>query len=97
MSGGYFNYDQYRISQIADQVEQLILSNDSEELDEWGTRVGHHYPPEVIEEFRRGLTILRQAFVYAQRIDWLVSGDDGPDTFRDRLAEDLSEIKKSET
>jgi hypothetical protein len=32
---------------------------------------------------------LNQALIYAQRIDWLVSGDDGEDTFHARLAEDL--------
>ena len=36
MSGGHFNYDQYKIGQIADMVEQLIISNDSQELNEWG-------------------------------------------------------------
>jgi hypothetical protein len=31
MSGGRFNYDQYTISRIADEVEGFILSNDEEE------------------------------------------------------------------
>lgn len=36
MSGGHFNYDQYRIGQMADEVEQLILNNDNPETNEWG-------------------------------------------------------------
>ena len=36
MSGGHFNYDQYKIGYIADEVEQLIITNGSEEKDEWG-------------------------------------------------------------
>ena len=32
MSGGYFNYDQYRIQQIADDLEQLILDNNKENV-----------------------------------------------------------------
>ena len=33
MSGGHFDYDQYRIGYISDAVEQLIISNDDESLD----------------------------------------------------------------
>jgi len=38
------------------------------------------------------LAILRQAHVYAQRIDWLVSGDDGEDSFHRRLKHDLEKL-----
>jgi hypothetical protein len=92
MSGGHFQYKQWEIQNIADEVEQLILDNDSEELDEWGYRKGSHFTPETIAEFKKGLTVLRQAFVYAQRIDWLVSGDDGEDSFLRRLKLELEKI-----
>jgi len=90
MSGGYFEYDQYKIAQIADMVEQLIISNDNTELNEWGEQKGRHYSDKTIGEFAKGLQLLRQACVYAQRIDWLVSGDDGEDSFHSRLNEDLN-------
>mgnify|MGYP006304908267 CR=1 FL=1 len=93
MSGGHFNYNQYNIEQIADEVEQLILSNDSTEKDEWGYDKGRHYNRETIEEFKIGLEYLRKAAIYAQRIDWLVSGDDGEDTFHDRLQKDLKKVE----
>jgi hypothetical protein len=92
MSGGHFQYKQWEIGNIADEVEQLILTNDSEELDCWGDRKGSHFNPETIEEFKKGLTVLRQAHVYAQRIDWLVSGDDGEDSFLRRLKLELDKI-----
>ena len=92
MSGGHFQYKQWEIGNIADEVEQLILDNDSEQLDEWGDRKGHHYTPETIEEFKKGLVLLRQAYVYAQRIDWLVSGDDGEDSFHNRLKFELEKL-----
>lgn len=92
MSGGHFNYDQYKISEIADQIEQLILNNDSDEKNEWGDTIGCHYSPETIEEFKKGLAILKQAYVYAQRIDWLVSGDDDEECFHKRLKHDLGNI-----
>jgi len=92
MSGGHFNYEQYHIGSIATEVEQLILDNDSEEVNEYGDRKGYHYTPETIAEFKKGLQILQQAHVYAQRIDWLVSGDDGEDTFHSRLKKELEKL-----
>jgi hypothetical protein len=92
MSGGHFQYKQWEIGNIADEVEQLILDNDSEEKDEWGDRKGYHYSPETIEEFKKGLVLLRQAYVYAQRIDWLVSADDGEDSFHNRLKFELEKL-----
>ena len=92
MSGGHFDYKQWEIGNIADEVEQLILTNDSEEKNEWGDRKGYHYTPETIEEFKKGLVLLRQAYVYAQRIDWLVSGDDGEDSFHRRLKFELEKL-----
>jgi len=92
MSGGHFQYKQWEIGNIADEVEQLILTNDSEEKNEWGDRKGYHYTPETIEEFKKGLVLLRQAYVYAQRIDWLVSGDDGQDSFHRRLKFELEKL-----
>lgn len=92
MSGGHFQHKQWEIGNIADEVEQLIITNDSEELDRWGDRKGCHFNPETIEEFKKGLILLRQAYVYAQRIDWLVSGDDGEDSFHSRLKNDLEKL-----
>lgn len=84
MSGGHFNYKQFEIQCIGDEVEQLIIKNDSD------------FSSETIEEFKIGLEHLRKAAVYAQRIDWLVSGDDGEDTFHSRLQKDLKSIQDIE-
>lgn len=89
MSGGHFNYDQYRITYISDQISEVIRSNDNEELNKWGDRVGRRYSAETIKEFENALEALNRAFVYAHRIDWLLSCDDGEDTFHKRLKEDL--------
>jgi len=89
MSGGHFNYGQYTIQQIADEVEQIILDNNKTEKNQYGDTIGYNFSPETIEEFKRGLLILRQAYVYAQRIDWLVSCDDGEDSFHRRLKDGL--------
>lgn len=94
MSGGHFDYDQYKIGYIADSVEQLIRTNNDTTLNDWGQPKGRGYSSETIEEFKRGLHYLQMAQIYAQRIDWLVSGDDSENGFHERLREDISELDK---
>lgn len=76
MSGGHFDYHQYRIREIAESVEDIIQN--------------YKGPPEVLEKIKEGLDALKRAEIYTQRIDWLISGDDRPETFLERLKEDLS-------
>jgi hypothetical protein len=47
------------------------------------------YSKEAIEEFKKGVELIKQAQIYMQRIDWLLSGDDGEESFLKRLKEDL--------
>ena len=91
MSGGHFDYQQYRITDIADEVERLIRDNEDESVNEWNQTRGRFYKEEVIDKFKEGLDLLRKAAIYAQRIDWLVSDDDGEDSFLERLEGDLKE------
>ena len=96
MSGGHFNYDQYKVSQIADQIDDLIFHNGSKELDSYGELRYREYQPDIVEAFMVAANKLREAYVYAQRIDWLVCGDDGDDSFRSRIASDLKGLKPYE-
>ena len=52
------------------------------------------YSEETIKEFRKGVDILKKAQVYANRIDWLMSGDDGEESFHKRLKEKLKELEE---
>lgn len=40
--------------------------------------------------------MLKRARVYAQRVDWLLSGDDNEESFHERLKEELEELDKEE-
>ena len=92
MSGGRFDYLQYRIEDISSEIEHLIKTNDSQEIDDFGDKIGREYSPETIRKFKLAVFKLREAEIYAQRIDWLVSGDDGEDTFHKRLGDDLDKL-----
>jgi hypothetical protein len=93
MSGGHFNYQQNHLWDMADDIGNVIFNNDSTEKDEWGYSIGRQYSPETIAEFEKAVTALKLAYVYAQRIDWLLSGDDGEDSFHKRLQAQLKELK----
>lgn len=81
MSGGHFDYREYAVNDIADEVQRLIEGNTAPG--------GRNYPEEVILEFRKAVSTLRNAFTYAHRIDYLVSSDDSEDTFLSQLKEEL--------
>jgi hypothetical protein len=81
MSGGHFNYNQYHIQSIADEIEGIIDEN------------RYDFSDETINRFAEGLTILKMAYIYTQRIDWLLSGDDGEEYFHRRLLQDTEESK----
>ena len=86
MSGGHFDYQQYRLGDIADSIEVAIEANGVASEDfEWV----QDYSAETIAEFKAAVDLIRRAQIYAQRIDWLLSGDDGEDQFHQRLREEL--------
>ena len=93
MSGGVFNYQQYRLHDIAERIQEEIDHNhikpDWIAPEDWD---GQKWTNETIEVFRNGIRLLFQAEAYAQRIDWLLSGDDSEETFRKRLKEDLEDL-----
>ena len=88
MSGGHFDGDQYRIGQIWGMIEDCIYKNKEQEEGSWF----YGYNEETIAEFNKAIEYLKIAQIYAHRIDWLVSGDDGEETFHNRLKADLAGI-----
>ncbi len=61
MSGGHFDYEQYKLEQIADSIERVIEGNKKEVANEdkwicWDNRIYYYnYPDEVIEKFKEGV------------------------------------------
>ena len=51
------------------------------------------YDPQTIAIMKRAVYVMRLAYIYAQRIDWLLSGDDGEDDLQERLKEELAELR----
>jgi len=93
MSGGHFNYAQYMLEGIASCIDELIATNDSDEVNEFGDVIGYHYPADIVAKFDETRKTLRLAEAMAQRVDWLVSGDDGEDSFRERWKEEVEPLR----
>lgn len=62
-----------------------------------------HYPydvdvlelnDETIETMKEAYRQIRIAGIYADRVDWMMSGDDGEDTMQERLKEELAALEK---
>jgi len=92
MSGGHFDYQQSRLHDIADEIEELINTNSKS--DRYG--VVNDFAPATLARFREAVALLRRVYVYVQRIDWLVSCDDSEGVFHRRLREELETLEKEE-
>lgn len=79
MSGGMFEYDQYRINDMIDEIKKE-MQNPSDYIEDKEL---------FILTCKEAIKSLKIAFVFAHRIDWFLSGDDGEDSFYKRLREDL--------
>lgn len=104
MSGGHFDYNQFQILRIEESVQEEIdkmgkpkpkseLYCDPEFYEKYPEdRFYHTYTDDVVDQLKRGVMYLRMAYIYAQRIDWMLSGDDSKETFLERLKEDINEL-----
>ena len=105
MSGGFFDYKQWHIDNIADQIEQeVILSGKPIPKQKWNyferqefeethqQPMNYAFPEEVLRRMEEAIYALRRAAIYAQRTDYLISGDDGEESFMERLKKELAEL-----
>lgn len=106
MSGGFFEYKQYHIEEIADSIERVITRQGKEKHEDdlsWGEEFYNKYPEEryyltysdvVNEKMKEAVKQLRIASIYVKRIDWFLSGDDAEDSFIERLENDLKLVNR---
>ena len=105
MSGGRFDYKQWHISSIAEQIEQEVIMSgkpipkskwdffEREEYNEAHKQpMNYAFPEEVLRRMEEAVYALRRAAIYAQRTDYLISGDDGEELFMERLKKELAEL-----
>ena len=84
MSGGYFEYNQYKLEVMAEEIESLIENNNKIHVNTYGDFMA---PPdldsEIIEKFKETAYNLRRTREMVQRIDWLLCADDSEKSFKE--------------
>lgn len=105
MSGGHFNFTQFKIMYVWEEIQNLLekqgtkkpkgdLWNDEEFYkDNQQELLYETYPIEIQEVFKKAVKVLKKAEVYTQRIDWFLSGEDGEESFLRRLKEELGKLE----
>ena len=111
MSCGHFEYAQYKIADIYNSIEEYLYGRELDECDveeyirdyflednEKKYILQHHHTiPNRYEFSKKAVHILKQAEIYAQRIDWLLSGDDDENLFHERLEEEMKKMNDDGT
>ena len=102
MSGGAFEYNQYKIRQIWEIIQnELDKQGKEKQVQFWEKEYYDKYPEARFEKFygddvqqifKDGIEALKKAEIYTNRIDWFLSGDDGEDSLVSRLKSDLDKL-----
>lgn len=91
MSGGAFDYQQFRILDMAKDLKDLMDYRRVE-----GMCLDMKEPPEFDKLCKEAYDALRLGATIMHRIDWYVSGDDGLETMFSRLKDDLIALGEEE-
>ena len=96
MSGGYFEYQQFRLHDMVQSINELIARNDDKSVDLWGNPCGAQYSPQTLDKFKHATHMAKITEAMLTRVDWLVSGDDDEDSFHRRWDEELGKVKEDQ-
>lgn len=103
MSGGTFDYWQNQIEYVIERIVEAIQKSGKEVPERFWDYFMRDHPDErmcptfeykTLRRFEEGIYVLKKAYIYAQRIDWLLTCDDGEEEFEERLREELDALDK---
>ena len=97
MSGGHFEYNQYRIRDIWETIRAELDRQGNQKPDDeyyYGEEDKYYptYSKQVQDIFSHAIKYLKLAEIYSQRIDYFLSGDDGEENFIKRLEEEINNV-----
>lgn len=96
MSGGTYDYIQFRLNEVADDIKEKIKKNEEMRKNPSECDEDERYDEATVEMFKEAVTVIKIASIYIHRIDWLLSGDDGESDFRERLTEEIAQFLNAE-
>jgi len=89
VSGGAFNYDNYRLNDIADTLRGYIAAIRTNHVSDWGMNYGEEYSEEFLNDLIEAHDETRRLSAKLHNIDYVLSGDSGQESLRKNIAEDL--------
>lgn len=111
MSGGTWDYLQFKFTEVIEDLKSLINKNGKmktrEEMKsetrydpDWYEKYPEDkfhtkYSEEILERVKEALEYIELAQIYMQRLDWFLAGDDGEESFKSRLTEELKQYRKN--
>lgn len=96
MSGGTYDYIQFRLNEVADDIEEKIKENEKMRENSSECNGEDCYSYATVERFKVAVLVIKLASIYIHRIDWLLSGDDGEEDFSERLDEEITRFTDKE-
>lgn len=96
MSGGTYDYIQFRLNEIADDIKEKIKKNEEIRKNPSECNGEDCYSNATLERFKVAVLVIKLASIYIHRIDWLLSGDDGEEDFSERLDEEIARFADKE-
>lgn len=99
MSGGAFEYKQYKIQDLIEDMENLLVRLDKEPIDSFECDSLKRYVDDselLKNKIKENIGYLKRAYIFTKRIDWFISGDDGEENFYERLKEEIEKLEYEE-
>ena len=99
MSGGAYEYKQYKIQDLIEDMENLLVRLDKEPIDSFECDSLKRYVDDselLKNKIKENIGYLKRAYIFTQRIDWFISGDDGEENFYERLKEEIEKLEYEE-
>lgn len=97
MSGGAFDYNQCHIQTMVEEIEDRLynMGKTIKPDSYYGFEETYPtYPKDIVRLMEEAVYALKRAYIYAQRVDWYLSGDDGEESFHERLSEELEALNR---
>lgn len=80
MSGGHFDYVEYRLYETMELIQEEIRNGEWKE--------------QMQEELRNGLDAVIRAHAYIRCLDYVISGDNSEDTISEDIQETIKKTEK---
>jgi hypothetical protein len=74
---------------ISASLDRLIKENNSDQLNEFGEKLGKFYSSETIDKIKQTIVMLRFVEIFTNRIAYLLSGDISEHSFNEQRKEDM--------